>query len=65
MHTNEQIKSCGIERLQGAVELQRRAAFLAVHVGMGDFRAFSIIVGMSLMVECGIWHGRGEKLSGR
>lgn len=62
-HTNEQVKGCGIERLQGAVELQRRAAFLAVHVGIGDFRASSIIVGISSMVECRICHQRhGEWL---
>jgi hypothetical protein len=29
--TDEQIESCGIERLQGAVELQRRPALLAIH----------------------------------
>lgn len=32
---NEQVKSRWVQRLKGAVELQRSTAFLAVHVGHG------------------------------
>lgn len=34
-HTDEQVKSRWVHRLKGAVELQRSAAFLAIHVGHG------------------------------